>query len=122
MNLFTSNFAVAGKHPKAVCIAVGKPFWWKGRNYPALAPTREMLKMSSEDYLILYNEILAKLDPEKVVEELGDGAVMLCWCNVAKGEKCHRRLVSGWLEREAGIVVPEFTPRTVEQLSLPFLQ
>jgi hypothetical protein len=107
MNLFTSNFAVAGKHPKAVCIAVGKPFWWKGRNYPALAPTRAMLKMSSEDYLILYNEILAKLDPEKVVEELGDGAILLCY--EAAGKKCHRRYVASWVEMHTGLIVPEWS-------------
>jgi hypothetical protein len=118
MKIWTSNFATCGRNPNAVCIAVGKPFWWKGRNYPALAPTRAMLKMSSPDYLILYNEILAKLDAQEVCDALGDGAILLCY--EAAGKLCHRRYVANWIEAGTGIVVPEWNPRTVKQLSLPF--
>ncbi len=118
MKIFTSNFAIAGKNPKAVCIAVGKPVWWRGRNYPALAPTRAMLKMSTEDYLVRYEKILDGLDARQVVEELGDGAVMLCW--EAVGKLCHRQYVAAWIERETGIIVPEWNPRGVEQPSFDF--
>jgi hypothetical protein len=128
MKIWTSSFAQAGRLPDAVSISRGKPGWYDGKTFDLLAPSWIWIKnyqrgvWTWNQYSDAYNGLLAELDAANVVAALGENAVMLCFCDVAKGEKCHRRLVSGWLEREAGIVVPEFTPRTVEQLSLPFLQ
>jgi uncharacterized protein (DUF488 family) len=59
-------------------------------------------------YAIEYlRDVLDKLDPAKVVEELGFDAVLLCW--EAPGRFCHRRLVAAWLEEALGIEVPEYT-------------
>ena len=88
-----------------VCISVGKPRWYSGRLYPPLYPTRKMLKMSIEQYNLLYDEILSKLDPQQVFDELGENSVMLCW--EKPGILCHRRRVAEWLEQHLGIVVPE---------------
>jgi uncharacterized protein (DUF488 family) len=78
-----------------------------------------MLKMSSPDYLVEYNKILAALDPEQVVRDLGDGAIICCW---ERSGLCHRQYVACWLRERTKIFVAEWNPRTVEQLSLPFSQ
>ncbi len=103
----TSNFArAAGDHSiKPVSIARYAPRWYSGRRYLALAPTRQMLKMGEDDYRVAYQEILERLDPRKVYEDLGPDAVLLCW--EKPGEFCHRRLVAEWLEIHLGIKVPE---------------
>jgi hypothetical protein len=62
-----------------------------------------------------YVEQLRRLGAEKIVDDLariaGDRpAVLLCWERLADpDEYCHRRTLAGFLEREAGIVVPELT-------------
>jgi len=102
----TSNFARAGRDPKAVSISLYPPRGWTGRRYKALAPTRQMLKMTNGEYRAAYQEILDRLDPRKVYQELGEDAILLCW--EKPGEFCHRRLVAEWLERELGVEVPEY--------------
>jgi hypothetical protein len=55
-----------------------------------------------------YNQVLSKLDANKVLEELaelGDNIVLLCFEN--EQEFCHRHLVAAWLERKLQIIVPE---------------
>ncbi len=93
----------AGLEP--VSISIGKPRFWKGRWEKRLAPTWAMLKMSMEDYDRHYAEILAKLDPADLAQELGDNAVLLCW--EAPGFRCHRRRVAEWFESHLGSIVPE---------------
>jgi hypothetical protein len=51
------------------------------------------------------NTTLKGLDPRKVYEELGESAVLLCFC--PSGEYCHRRIVAEWFEFHLGIIVPE---------------
>lgn len=47
-------------------------------------------------------------DPKRIAG--GHLACLLCWERLAgPGEYCHRRTLAGFLEREAGIVVPELT-------------
>jgi len=65
-----------------------------------------MLKMTNGEYRAAYQEILDRLDPRKVYQELGEDAILLCW--EKPGEFCHRRLVAEWLERELGVEVPEY--------------
>jgi hypothetical protein len=113
--MFTSNFKSAWRHPKAVNIARFPPRNWVGRHYFSLAPEPWMLKIKD---LAVYDQvfkdqILAKLDPKRVYEELGEDAVLLCY--EIPGEYCHRRVVAEWLENSLGIQVPELVvPRTLE--------
>ena len=112
-----SFFAYTG--PGRVCIAR-----WAPRNTPAgfriykpLAPRRDMLKMTLEQYRRIYvGEILAALDPQTVVDDIhglaGDcEPVMLCWeqtADIASGKTfCHRHMVAEWLAETLGLDVPE---------------
>lgn len=70
--------------------------------------------MSPPEYLKLYNEILDKLDPRKVVsdlEALGQNPTILCWesgKDIDAGFKwCHRSVAAQWLEDTIGIKVAE---------------
>lgn len=74
----TSNFAVSAKNPNAVAICRGKPKWYKGRTFDALAPTWEMLKMNEVDFESAYRARLARLNLKEVYQELGENAVLLC--------------------------------------------
>lgn len=86
------------------------------RFYRALAPTRDMLQMSDEEYAPRYQAILANLDPQKVWEDLHalagleeDGRqvepVLMCFERDASG--CHRRLVAAWFGTALGAKVAE---------------
>jgi hypothetical protein len=64
------------------------------------------------EYEILYrDQVLSKLDPQKVYDDLGEDAILLChekWDDIKSGKAfCHRRIVAEWLEEELGIEVPE---------------
>jgi hypothetical protein len=67
-----------------------------------------------ERYLMLYEQILDRLDPSAIRERLlgyGDIPVMLCWeaaHDCQSGDKwCHRHIVAQWLEDCLGIEVQE---------------
>ncbi len=112
MNLFTSSFSIAGRLPDAVSISRGKPKWFDGRSFDLLAPEWIWIRnfregvWTWEQYAAAYNGLLSELDAENVCASLGDGAVMLCFCDVPS-QKCHRELVSVWIERETNLIVPE---------------
>ena len=98
MMIFTSNFKIAGHLPQAVAISLGVPRGWRGRRCNALAPPRDLIKiMDPADLYPLYRaEVLDKLDPMKVIRDLGgDNFIMLCW--EPPGEFCHRRVVAAWM-------------------------
>jgi uncharacterized protein (DUF488 family) len=102
----TSYFAKTKNHQRAVSIARSSPRWFKGRRYMQLAPPWSLVKMEDEEeYTKEYRKILDKLDPAMVLEDLGEGAILLCWEKA--GEFCHRRLVAEWLEEHLGITVNE---------------
>ncbi|MBM4289839.1 MAG: hypothetical protein FJ135_17150 [Deltaproteobacteria bacterium] len=107
--MHTSNFwhfKDAPDDPRLVSIALWAPGWYKGRRrYPALAPRRSMVKLDEASYRVEFQKILDRLDPRKVLEDLGEDAVLLCW--EPPGKFCHRRLVAEWLESHLGIEVPE---------------
>ena len=100
------------KGENSVSIAGKCATWYKGREYKKLAPRYWFFKKYKEDgnkefYTEqYYKEVLDKLNPQQVYEELGEDAVLLCW--EKSGEFCHRRLVASWLEKELGIKVNEF--------------
>lgn len=106
--MYTCNFARLRSVPpglRPVSIARGTPRWFRGLRYEALAPEWEWLRATREEYDRAFRRRLAQLDPVRVYEELGEDAVLLCWCRHNAG--CHRRLVAEWLEESLGIVIPE---------------
>lgn len=110
--VLTSNFKIAGSLPQAVAISQGIPRGWQGRRYKDLAPSWKLVKITDhEQFIKLYKaEVLSKLDPQKVIQDLGgDDFIMLCW--EAPGEFCHRRVVAAWLYAELGMLVDEFNPK-----------
>lgn len=119
----TSNFAVAKNDPRAVAICQGVPWWFKGRRMVELAPSRDLLNYvkasgDTKRFDDAMREQLEKLDIDKIVKELGDESILLCWegWNV----RCHRRLVAEWLESKLGIEVPELNHRRSE--SIPYIE
>lgn len=95
----------------------GKDANYRGNCYPALAPKREFWsvwhsnigKIPEEDNTRYYiqeywNQVLSKLDPEKVFRDLDD-SVLLCY--EPNTDFCHRHIVAAWFELLLGIKVPE---------------
>ena len=84
------------------------------RRYTALQPGAWFRSVGTEEFVKLYNaEILAPLDPQRVVDELVELAVgrlpaLLCYEASAPGpDWCHRSLVSLWFHQELGLEVYE---------------
>lgn len=129
IKLYTSNYARHGRDPKAVCISI-KPIWWfKGRCYMDLAPTWDIVmgvksgEIDDKRYTEEYLKILAKLDPQKVVDDLGDGTIMLCY--ESPKDFCHRHIVAHWLNKHLGLNIQEIffmEQRKKEQAKSDLLQ
>lgn len=92
------------KGDKGVAISRTCPSWWKGKKYPLLAPSSRLLNLwkggyiEEEAYIRIYiQETLKHIDKEKVKEELGEDAVLLCW---EKTGFCHRHIVIKWLNEK----------------------
>ena len=120
MKLYTSYFAKVKQLKemglKLVCVAGYAPkFFYDTPDvffYPDLAPRRSWFwewknkHLSNDWYIEKYNEtVLSKLNPNKVVEDLGDNAVMLCY--EKPGDFCHRHLIADWIFKNTGITVEE---------------
>ncbi len=99
-----------------VCVSNSYPrhlFWLKdARQYRKLCPGWSLVKdykqhkISRQNYIEIYQEdILDKLDPEKVYQDLRDDAVILCW--EKPGAFCHRRLIAEWIYDHLQIKVNE---------------
>jgi hypothetical protein len=107
----TSNFKLCGYHPHAVAISNGTRGYNHVRKYKPLVPPWPLVQAYREGRIddvtfhLEYMQQLRKLDPRKVIEGLGEHAIMLCW--EAPGDFCHRRLAAGWLENGLGILVAE---------------
>lgn len=106
----TSYFAKY-KGPNSVAICQGVPKWYKGLSYRDLAPSWDMLleyrtTKNEERFRRRYKEeILSNLNPQKVLEDLGEDAVLLCW--EGANDFCHRRVVAEWLQEKLGLEVKE---------------
>ena len=116
----TSSFCLYGG-PGRISIARYAPRGTPAgfRQYRALAPDADMLKMSQALYLPRYAAILNALDPQQVWDDLhrlaGDQEpVLLCWERppFTASNWCHRRLVADWFERALGVTVPEWDSGT----------
>jgi hypothetical protein len=109
----TSYFAKSGNHVNSVSIALYPPKWYTGVCYPGLAPPDHLLKLwkegkiDEEGYEEIYSRrVLWHLRPHKIIEDLGQDAILLCW---EKSEKfCHRHIVARWLMANADITVEEY--------------
>ena len=105
----TSYFAKY-KGNNGVSIAIKSPFWFKGPSYPDLFPKWDFLIQYKNDgdkvkYVeSYYNEVLSKLDPQKVWDDLKFNT-LLCWQRSDKF--CHRHIVAKWLENSLGVSVLE---------------
>lgn len=90
---------------------------YQGKCYPQLAPKLSFWKIwhanigkiSEEEnnrYYVqeYWNQVLSKLDPEKVYSEL-DNSVLLCY--EPNTQFCHRHIIAAWLEILLGVKVPE---------------
>jgi hypothetical protein len=69
--------------------------------------------MSPEKYYRRFSAQLAALDPETIVDTIGElaggrDAALLCFEAMQPGQWCHRALVSKWLGDTLGLAVPEF--------------
>ena len=103
----TSYFAKSANNPLAISIARSAPKWYHGKHYPALAPSWSLVKVEDPiKYEYRYRrEVLDRLNPKKVLAEIEENAILLCW--EKPGEFCHRRIVAAWLSEELGIEIPE---------------
>ena len=95
----------------------GKNANYQGKCYPALAPKlsfweewhNNIGKISEEEnnkYYVreYWNQVLSKLDPEKVYNELDNSALL---CYESNMEFCHRHIVAAWFEILLDKKVPE---------------
>jgi uncharacterized protein (DUF488 family) len=110
--LKTSYFAKSAKEPGVVSISRFPPKWYTGARYLPLAPAPDMLKIRDwEEYRRRYREeVLAVLDPDKVLQDLGvekAGHDIVLLCFEKDRTHCHRGLVAEWFLEKKGITVPE---------------
>ena len=131
--IFTSYFGGLRKYADIlvkeqivpISIALYKPSWYRGLEYPALAPTEAILNdykngsgpyiEKTKRYVDAYRrDVLGQtgLTPEKVVQDLyalagrRNNVALLCY--EAPADFCHRHIVSDWL-RSAGFEVAELS-------------
>lgn len=109
--MFTSNFSKDGHSLDAVSICRNAPLFFTGRTYKKLAPSYDISSEykrtgDRERYTERYtNEVLSKLDPQTVYDELGPDAVLLCHENGSIF--CHRHLVARWLNKNLNLNIEE---------------
>ena len=85
------------------------------RRYPALAPTREMMRMPEARYRDIYfRDIVGHLDAQVVWDDLhalagGAEPVLLCWEKppFSAANWCHRRIVAEWFADKLGVDIAE---------------
>lgn len=95
---YYANLKNLKKGDEPIAISRGVPEFFNGKSYPSLAPPWDLVKEKDKKIFAdrYKKEVLEKLNPEKIFQDLGENAVLLCW---EKDEKhCHRRLVALWLE------------------------
>lgn len=117
MKIYTSYFGNSKKLHEAgikiICVAIGRPRFIKAPQMLNVCPTRYMVSgpCSKEEYLRLYDQILAKQDAHQVVKQIemlsGGSDVALC-CYEKPGDFCHRHILAKWITDNTGIEVKEF--------------
>ena len=118
MKIFTSYFGNSRKLKEAgvnmICVAIGKPRFIAGiPQMLNVCPTHYMVSgpCSREEYLKLYDRILASQDANQVVKQIemlsGGKDVALC-CYEKPGDFCHRHILAKWITENTGIEITEF--------------
>lgn len=118
MKIFTSYFGNSRKLKEAgvnmICVAIGKPRFIAGiPQMLNVCPTRYMVSgpCSREEYLKLYDRILASQDANQVVKQIemlsGGKDVALC-CYEKPGDFCHRHILAKWITENTSIEITEF--------------
>ncbi len=118
MKIFTSYFGNSQKLKEAgikiICVAIGKPRFIAGiPQMLNVCPTRYMVSgpCSHDEYLKLYDRILASQDANQVVKQIemlsGGKDVALC-CYEKPGDFCHRHILAKWITENTGIEITEF--------------
>ena len=118
MKIFTSYFGNSRKLKEAgikiICVAIGKPRFIAGiPQMLNVCPTRYMVSgpCSHDEYLKLYDRILASQDANQVVKQIemlsGGKDVALC-CYEKPGDCCHRHILAKWITENTGIEITEF--------------
>lgn len=114
--IYTGYFAKAKQYESkglvAVSIARYPPKWFSAiLSYQDLAPTSDMFKMTHEQYLRKFDQILKSRNPNKVIADLkkmsGGIPVVLC-CFEKPEDFCHRQLVAKWLNERTDAQVEEY--------------
>jgi len=111
--IFTSNYARDGNDPNAIAISVKPPSYYKGKIYLPLAPTWELVHQSKKglithkQYTEQYLQLLKQrnVDPFKVLEDIGENAILLCY--EPPGQHCHRHIAAKWIYEHTGVEIPE---------------
>ena len=114
-HIYTGYYAMEGSYalrfPELTQVSISRtiPCWSKvTHEYPSLMPTWEILneyKKSGDEkaYIVGYKrEILSKLNPQKVAEELNNCVLM---CYEGKDKFCHRKVVADWLNNYFGTCI-----------------
>ena len=127
MKIYTTYFSKIRLLPGDVVpisISMKSPDWYKGLEYKKLAPKfnffMEWKRNKNNGYYIdhYYSEVLNKLNPEKVIEDLINlipsdheinGIALVCY--EKPGIFCHRHIVAHWLIKNIGIKVLEFSDK-----------
>jgi hypothetical protein len=132
--MLTASFSTKGLRwddPRAVAVCLYPPRGWTGRVYRQLAPPAWLLLRWHEgrvtwlEYETIYTrEVLDRLDPVVVAQDLGSDAILCCF--EPDGEPCHRHSVARWLGKALGIEIREFRPpdlvRPFGPAQLPLLE
>lgn len=111
--IYTSYFAKQKSAPNTIAICRGVPKWYTGPIYQDLAPTWSILNewnnsdkglFAQQRYVArYYEEVLSRLNPKKIQEDLND-KILLCY---EKSDAfCHRHIIREWL-RENGCLCEE---------------
>lgn len=117
MKIYTSYFGNSKKLHEAgvkiICVAIGRPRFIKAPQMLNVCPTRYMVSgpCTHEEYLRLYDQILAKQDAHQVVnqiEMLSEGQDVALCCYEKPGDFCHRHILAKWITDNTGIEVKEF--------------
>lgn len=99
---------------KCFSIASSNPWEFPDmQRYPDLAPSRQLLTLykyskgfATDRYVTMYRkETLSNLNPEKVLRDIGEDAILVCW--EGSDKFCHRHIVAQWLNYHTGVKVKE---------------
>ena len=133
--LFTSRWTSPLLHDLgAACVGIsrGVPRWplpYRYKLLRQLAPSREAFAIKDRDeFCRAYLGGLDMLGVDRIMADLAKIAregevghkplVLLCWEDVFDPEqRCHRRLLAGWLHEHLGVEVPELVAGALPRAS-----